>query len=143
MSHPPQTPRDVPAGFMPLDLGTGYGALFGSMYRRAGESEFILGFYAERHHMNNFESCHGGAIAFVADMQLAAVKSLTGNGEGHYPTKQLTVDYIAPIKLGDWTEMKVELVRMTRKSIYTHGVISVDDKSVVRTTAIYHVPHNQ
>lgn len=132
----------IPEGFEPLDLGGGYGKLFGNMYRKIEDKRSVLGFYADTHHMNNFDSCHGGAIAFVADMQLAAVKSLTETGEGHYPTKQLTVDYIAPIKLGKWVEMTVELVRSTKTSIYTHGVISSNNKCVARTTAIYHVPKN-
>lgn len=142
MSQHQSRPSTIPKGYEPLALGTGYGELFGGMYRSLAKDSFTLGFVAETRHLNNFATCHGGAIAFVADMQLAAVKSLTAQTEGHFPTKQLTVDFIAPIRQGDWVEMNVELVRQTRTSIYTHGTMTVSNKCVARTTAIYHVPQN-
>ncbi|MBR9909996.1 MAG: PaaI family thioesterase [Gammaproteobacteria bacterium] len=140
MSLIPTTTPALPQGFEPFNLGGGYSESFGNLYQKAEGKTRLLGFYALPQHLNHVGSCHGGALAFFADMQLVGIKSLTGNESGHFPTKQLCVDYIAPIKQGDWVEMKVELIRVTRKNVYTHAIISAAGRAVARSTAIYHVP---
>ena len=130
----------APEDFFPVELGEGFGDHFGCIYQKLHEQKYLLGFRVLKHHLNHTGFCHGGSIAMFADMQLMAVKHLTDHQQKHHPTKNLNIDYIAPINLDAWIEMEVELVRVTKTTIYTHSIMKVDGKVSVRCTAAYHIP---
>ena len=130
----------VPTGFEAINLGEGFGEHFGIIYSKLAGDKKILGFRILDYHLNHAGVCHGGAIALFADMQLENVKHLLKDIKSHHPTKNLNIDYIAPIHPNAWLEMEAELVRETRKTIYTHATMKVDDRVAVRTSACYHKP---
>jgi uncharacterized protein (TIGR00369 family) len=129
----------APDGFHSIKLGEGFGEPFGRMHIKSMPEGNVLGFRVLEHHINKAGFCHGGAIAFFADMQLAAVEQQVKTQQFHYPTKNLNIDYIAPVAADAWLEMSVQLVRETSSSRYTQAVMTVDGKVAVRTTANYHI----
>src|ERR1700741_1134206 len=92
----------VPEGFAPVDLGPGYSAAFGPVYRHRSESK--LGFRVARFHLNPVDACHGGAMACFPDMLVAAIDGGAGSRKGHTPPITMSVDFIAPPRLGSWVE---------------------------------------
>jgi uncharacterized protein (TIGR00369 family) len=129
----------APVGFHSIELGEGFGEHFGRMYIKTSPEGDVLGFRVLEHHLNKAGFCHGGAIAFFADMQLAAVEQQVKTHQFHHPTKNINIDFIAPVASGAWLEMSVQLVRETRSSLYTQAVMTVEGKVAVRTTANYHI----
>ncbi len=126
---------DVPDGFEPIDLGSGFNARFGTVYLHQGGGK--LGFRVASHHLNPVGSCHGGAMATFADMQIAAVSPGLGTKAGHMPTISLSVDYLAPARLDTWVEAVVTLVKLTRTLAFTQALITADGDPVARSTGIY------
>lgn len=126
---------DVPEGFEPIDLGSGFDARFGPVYMHKDGGR--LGFRVASHHLNPVGGCHGGAMATFADMQIAAVRPGLGTKAGHMPTISLSVDYLAPARLDTWVESTVTLVKITRTLAFTQALITADGDPVARSTGIY------
>lgn len=127
--------KAVPDGFEPFNLGPGFTEAFGPVYRHVSETK--LGFRVELRHMNPVDACHGGAMATFADMQIAVLKPGLGTQGGHLPTVSLSVDYLAPARLGAWVVADVMLVKTTRTLVFTQAMITVDGAVVARSSGIY------
>jgi uncharacterized protein (TIGR00369 family) len=127
---------DSPPGFeLYVDQADGFPGRFGPVWRDLAQQK--MGFRVTEDHMNHVGSCHGGAIAAFADYQIAAVRSGPGVGTEHLPTVSLTVDYLAPTRIGAWVEMDVTLVKATRTLVFTQALITADKAIVARSAAIY------
>jgi uncharacterized protein (TIGR00369 family) len=135
---PDATPIPVapaPEGYEPLDPGPGFGAFFGPMGLK--REPLRLGFRVASRHINLFGLCHGGALAMLADYQLAPLRR-AGLVDGPFaPTLSLNVDYLAAARLGDWVEAEATLVRATGRYVFTQAVLSNGAGPVARSTAIY------
>ncbi len=88
-------------------------------------------------HCNALGSMNGGAMATFLDGQAVVVSSLSPDGSDHTPTISLHVDFLAPPKAGDWLIAEVTLVKTTRTMIFTQAIVSVGDRVVARSHAIY------
>ena len=130
----------IPDGYFAVSLGEGFGDSFGNIYKKAIGEKYLLGFRVLAKHLNHTGACHGASIALFADMQLMAVKHQTPYVGQHMPTKNLNIDYIAPIGPNAWVEMDVDLVRMTRTTMFSQALMRVNGKVAVRATASYHIP---
>jgi acyl-coenzyme A thioesterase PaaI-like protein len=126
---------EVPKDFELADLGPGLPRIFGPVYRHARDPR--LAFLVCDHHLNPVNVCHGGILATFADMQIAVLKPGFGGGRGHYPTINLSVDYLAPAPLGCWVEAEVALIKKTGRLVFTQALLTVNGGVVARSTAIY------
>lgn len=88
-------------------------------------------------HCNAHGSMHGGALATLADAQAYAVRDYSGAIDDHTPTVSLSVDYLAPVAVGDWLLVDVTLLKTTRTLLFTQGIMSVGDRVVARSNIIY------
>ena len=96
-----------------------------------------LGFRVASRHINLFGFCHGGALATLADYQIAPLRR-TGVVTGPFaPTLSLNIDYLGPARLGDWIEAETTLSRATGRYLFTQALLSNSDGPVARSTAIY------
>jgi uncharacterized protein (TIGR00369 family) len=127
--------QDVPEGFDPVEPSPGFGTAFGLVY--AHRSDSGIGFRVAEHHLNPFGACHGGALATFADTQIIAVRGKVTTQADHTPTINLSVDYLAPARLGDWVEAEVMLAKRTSTMLFTQALLRVDGVLVARSTGIY------
>jgi uncharacterized protein (TIGR00369 family) len=125
----------IPPGFELIDVGPGFSATFGPVYIRRADT--TLGFRVTERHVNPVAMCHGGALATIIDMSIAAVRSGPGTAAGHLPTISMHVDYLAPSPLGAWVEAAVTLVKTTRTMIFTQTLVTADGTLVARAMGIY------
>ncbi|MCB1668171.1 MAG: PaaI family thioesterase [Porticoccaceae bacterium] len=132
--------RVVPDGFELVKLDNGFGDHFGPVYRKEVNSRYVFAFRVSPHQLNIAGMCHGGAIATFADIQIAAIKPFTDLAGKHLPTRNLNMDYIAPVPAEAWVEMEVDFVRITRGSVYMHSQITANGKVAARSSATYHIP---
>ena len=126
-----------PHGFHPLVLPGGYFEEFGPLYARLDEAVPVLGFRAGRQHMNPLGDCHGGVISAFADMQALGAQQVAGINDRYTPTVSLSVDYVAPTKLGAWVQMRVELLCATRSLLFSQATITADSRLIARSSAVY------
>lgn len=126
---------DIPEGFVPADLGPGFGAAFGPVF--LDRARMRMGFRVSERHANPIGGCHGGAMCTFADTQLMAIRAGVEEGRPHSSTISLSLDFLAPAALGAWVEAAVTLVRETRTMIFTQAIMTVDGEPVARSSAIY------
>ena len=129
----------IPVGFQLLDSAPGFDTHMGNIYIKYVGEKKVLGFRVRDHHLNIAGTCHGGVITYLADMQLLSFEAQINGENDHFPTKNLDVDFIAPVPPNAWIEIEADLVRETKGSLYSHAVMKVDGRIVVRTTACYHI----
>lgn len=122
-----------PAGFKPLDNATEAERFNGPFF--IDEDRAVIGFRARARHMNAAGTCHGGILAVFADMQGYAIA--VGNFSGAAPTITLGIDFLAPVREGDWVEATPEVTRDTKSLTFFQGMMRVDGQPVARTNGIY------
>src|SRR5262249_34419261 len=53
------------------------------------------------------------------------------------PTVRLTLDFLSPVRQGDWVQGEIALVKLTERLAFTQTVLTVDGASPVRTSAMF------
>lgn len=130
MAAAPDTDRP-PAGFEPLANATEGEVFNGPFYIRGG----TLGFRCKRRHLNASGTCHGGLLAVFADMLGYGIG--VGTQSGAAPTVTLSIDFLAPVRLGDWVEATPEVTRDSRSLTFFQALMRVDGTAVARCNGIY------
>jgi acyl-coenzyme A thioesterase PaaI-like protein len=125
----------IPAGFEPVDVGSGYSATLGQIYLNRARPGLGLRIGAEQ--CNPVGGCHGGALATFADAQIIAIMEGSERRSEHHPTISLAIDYIAGACNGDWLESETVLDRQTRTLLFIRSLISANGNVVARCNAIY------
>lgn len=125
-----------PSGFTLLENRSEGEHYTGPYYQRETGSTFSLGFRVARRHLNRMENCHGGILATFADIQGTAICRQFGLPSGT-PTISLSLDFVAPVRLGAWVEATPELVKLTGRLIFFQAMITADDTVALRVSGIY------
>jgi len=83
---------------------------------------------------------HGGMMTMIADL----VGTMGGGAlvglRKFLPTVNLTCDFVAPARIGDWVEGRPELVRQTRSLLFTNIYLTVGEEKILRASAIAKIP---
>ncbi len=56
------------------------------------------------------------------------------------PTVNITFDFVAPAKVGDWVEGRCEVVRATRSLLFSHIYLTVGEDKILRASSICKIP---
>ena len=130
-------PDAVPQGFAEVEIAAPFVRAFGPVHvRREGERVW-LGFLAQARHLNPKGLGHGGALATFADLQLAALMMSGRLARVQAPTISLSLDYLAPVRPGDWVEGEVKLVKRTGRLAFAETIFAVEGAPVVRSKGLF------
>ena len=131
--HPDDNP---PEGFVPTPQVAAPELYAGPYYERRVETGYQLGFRVADRHLNVAGDCHGGVLATFADLQGYPIKKAL-NLAVVSPTISLSLDYVAPVKLGAWVQTEPQLVRRTKRLLFFASLITADGEVALRTNGIY------
>ncbi len=130
---------DVPEGFVELPEGLGFTDVLRPVYRREGEFPAI-GMFVQPQHANLISICHGGVLMTLADVG-AAWGVNHARGEIHpAPTLNLSFDFIAAAREGDWIQAQADRVTVKRRVGFSSGVITSGDKVILRFSGTFYLP---
>jgi uncharacterized protein (TIGR00369 family) len=130
----------VPDGFVPLPEGLGFTDNLKPCFRRLQDEELRFGLVVQRQHANSMGICHGGALMTLADIAAASWANMARGVIAGAPTINLSMDFIAAAKQGQWIEAQLEGVTLKRLFGFSRGVI-VNSKGVVaRFNATFYFP---
>jgi uncharacterized protein (TIGR00369 family) len=139
-----EIPDDPPAGYEPLPMGTGFNLYLGPLYGKLIDGKLRLGMRIGKRHVNPHDTCHGGILASFADMQLYV--SQQQEPDLRYllmPTINMTLDYVAPVVLGNWLEGHTTLLRATKATLFQQTLAMVDGSPVFRSSCVYRITRHQ
>jgi uncharacterized protein (TIGR00369 family) len=130
-------PPAIPEGFRALNLPRNpFIEANGPLYGRLDGEAFVMGFLCEKKHCNPMMACHGGMIATLADMLLLLGTNIQTKLSQFLLTVSLDIDFVGPVKEGDWLEGRAEVLRAGKSIIFTEGHMTVAGATVARVNAI-------
>ncbi len=129
-----------PAGFVPMAFPGGFGSNQGQIFRHGEGADAVFGMRIAELHCSATGKCHGGWLATFMDQMLpiGARLALPDISGVFLLTVNLTLDYLAPVSVGDWVECRGTVLRQTKRMVFTQGLLSVDGTPVVRGSGIFH-----
>jgi uncharacterized protein (TIGR00369 family) len=130
--------EEVPEGFAPHWRKSGLTDPWEPLYsRRTGEAVYI-GLRAGPAHSNSRGFVHGGLISALADnaMGLSCGEAL---GHVRLVTVNLTVDFLAAAKQGQWLEIRPKVVRRGSTLCFATAEAFSDETLCARANAIFRV----
>ena len=130
-------PNAIPEGFRVLDLPRNpFMQANGPLYGKLDGDNFVMGFLCQEKHCNPMMVCHGGMVATLADMLLLIATNIQTKLGQFLLTVSLDVDFVGPVKVGDWLEGRAQVVRAGRSIIFTEGRMTVAGSTVARANAV-------
>ena len=138
-----------PADFHRVDFDRGrleptFNSHIGNLYVKRGakgtRDEFVMGFRVHQHMCNPAGGLHGGMMMTVADLVGTMGGGTLVGLRKFLPTVNMTFDFVAPAKVGDWVEGRAEVVRQTRSLLFTTIYLTVGEDKIVRASGIYKIP---
>lgn len=140
---------DPPSDFLKIDFARGrpeptFNTHIGNLYVKRGEKgtrdEFVMGFRVHQHMCNPAGGLHGGMMMTVADLVGAMGGGTLAGLRKFLPTVNMTFDFVAPAKVGDWVEGRCEIVRVTRSLLFSHIYLTVGAEKILRASSICKIP---
>lgn len=128
----------VPTGFRPVSGLCGpFIAEAAPLFGRLDGQTLELGFRVQRRHTNPLDCAHGGMLASLADMLIAASAMYREEGRGRVlPTVSLQLDFMAPAPLGAWVQGRAEVLRATGALVFVQAIVRADGEAVLRASGV-------
>lgn len=130
-------PDDPPAGFHPIAPRLGFHMMMGQFYGRMEEGSLVVAFRCSPRHMNNHGTCHGGMLASFADFSAYAVRLDAGLADTSIPTASLAVEYLRPVRQGDWVEARTLVTKRGRTLLFCKTTATVGETIVFTSSGIF------
>jgi acyl-coenzyme A thioesterase 13 len=130
-----------PDGFVALDDSHGpYHQLIGPVHRRETADGQVFGLYVEDRHRNQVGFAQGGLLASLVDFAVGrAVRVEAGGQDTQAVTVSLTLDFLSPVKIGDWLEAHTTIDRLGSNLAFADCALKVDVREVLRARAVFAV----
>ena len=132
---------DLPEGFTRVDVRSAFIIANGPLWMRTSDRRLQLGFRVEPRHANIAGTCHGGMVATFCDMlfTLTARAHSDELRDNFMSTINLHIDFIGAATLGAWVQGEAQILRVTGRMIFVHGLLRVNDAAIVQASAILKV----
>jgi uncharacterized protein (TIGR00369 family) len=141
MNHMAAPDAGVPQGFRLIAFeGVTFNSANGPFYIRREGEEIVMGFRVEQRHCNPAGILHGGMMMMVADMTAGFGTAIKSGIEKFMPTVNMTFDFVASGKVGDWVEGRCELLKVTRSLAFASVMLSTQDGPLLRASAVMKIP---
>ncbi|WP_018263846.1 PaaI family thioesterase [Methylobacterium sp. WSM2598] len=114
------------AGWERVDLSE-FMDLIGPIWQRPGGTGLLYGLLTAEKHRNRNGVVHGGVMATLLDMALGRT-SAQAQGGRKQATINLDVQFLAPVRAGEFLVAECRVVRATRAIMFMHGSLSVEDR---------------
>ena len=124
-------------GWKPMPA-EGYPAMIGPFLAKREATGWRYGFTVEARHLNLGGVTHGGMLMSFADDALGMT---VWEAAGRKPctTVQLSHQFIAPARLGDFVEGQAEVMRATRTLVFVRGMLSVGGRSILHADGVWKI----
>ena len=121
-----------------LQFPDSFSDVVGPYFWRMDGDRPLIGLGIKDIHVSPRGACHGAVLAAMADLQSLPGGYLAGRTDRMAATVSFTMDFMSPAKLGDWIEMRVDLLKVTRQFLFTQAILRTGDGTpVVRSSAVF------
>ncbi len=130
------TPKDIPAGFEPINSSNNFGSRNGPLFEKKNvDGTWVRGFVVSENHINQANVLHGGMLMTFADIVLA--RGVMDSFDPPFVTVRLTTDFISPALQGNWVEGKAQVTGEQNELVTVQGQFTTRGKIVGTATAVF------
>jgi len=126
-----------PEGYQPLDFPSPFLQFIGPVYVRLEPDGPRFGLRVEPRHANARGTAHGGLLMTLADIALGYATAITHDPPIPLITANLTADFASAARLGDWLEVKVDILRADGDTAFANAFICVGPKRLARVSGVF------
>jgi uncharacterized protein (TIGR00369 family) len=127
----------VPDGFIPFEDQGPFLERLGPVLILEGADELILGLLLEKRHTNHRGTVQGGVLSSFADFALGRAIEADAQDGRDRATVSLTVDFLKPVRPGDWVESRTRVERVGSTLSFADCALRVEEREVVRARAVW------
>lgn len=125
----------IPEGFTALEGLSGFLRNCGDFFLH--DERPIMAVRLQPHHLNYVRIAHGGFLATVADSAFGIVLRRQLRPPSVALTVNLNVDYIGPVREGEWLEAHVEVLKAGGTFINASCLLKVGERLVLRANGVF------
>jgi len=127
----------VPEGFERHTRHSGLTDPWQPIYARPSAKGVSLGIRASAAHANSRGLVHGGLITALADNAMGlSCGEHAGNTAG-LVTISLSVDFVGLAKVGQWVEIRPEVIRTGRSLCFASALVLADNSVCARASGVF------
>lgn len=110
------------------------------LYEKVTSDAVILGLWLREAHTNRRGLIHGGVIAALADKAMGhSCGQKMGGANTSLVTVNLSLDYIASAKIGQWLTVESDVIRTGKTLCFTQCLVKADGEVIARGNASFRV----
>lgn len=134
--------REIPEGFERMPAGLGFTDILQPLYRRVRGGRVALGMFVQDNHTNMLQICHGGVLMTLADVAAASAVNHAREKVAGAPTINLSFDFIAAARVGDWLQAEADRVTVKRRFGFSSGVVESGERIIMRFSGNFYLPEH-
>lgn len=127
----------VPPGWT-IRPGKNFNSFVGPFYEPENSNSLRAGFITDERHGNKRGVTHGGMIATAFDVALGNAAWTAAGGE-RCATVQLTIQYVRALKLHEFAEVSVEVIRATRSLVFLRGMMVAGGRMIAMADGVWKI----
>jgi len=132
----------IPEGFkLCRDDGT-FNNVMSPLYLKLTDGQPVIGLVVEKQHCNYSDIAHGGFLMTLMDFALASAVCSKLGKYTTTPTINMSMDFISAAKLGDWIQVDVVSIDVTRTLGFVTALIQGPHGHVARASGCFKLPTN-
>jgi uncharacterized protein (TIGR00369 family) len=130
---------NVPSGFERLHRGGPFMAGLGPLYCRQRDGAIVIALRIDARHTNMRGIAHGGMLATLADGALGIGLTLACEDKMSFVTVNLSTDFVAAARPGDWVEAHVDIQRIGKRMAFANCYLQVGEERILRASGVFAV----
>ena len=134
---PGESRQIVPPGWVVVP-GKAFNTHVGPFYQREDGDTSRCGFVTDERHGNKRDVTHGGMIATAFDIALGNA-SWAAAEHRRCATIKLAITYVGALRLHEFAEVEVEVIRATRSLVFVRGVMTAGGRLVATAEGVWKI----
>lgn len=130
----------IPEGFVRYAKDQSFNDAISPLYLKVEDDKATVGLRLEKKHCNFMGFCHGGVMMTLMDIALSGAICCELGKYTSTPTVNISFDFMAGAKEGDWIYGDIQSVKLTRTMGFANGMIMGPNGSVARASGCFKLP---
>jgi len=127
----------VPDGFERHTRRSGLTDPWQPIYARPSSRGVTLATRASAPHANSRGFVHGGLITALADNAMGLSCGQVVGNTASLVTVSLTIDFVGSAKVGEWLEIRSEVIKAGKSLCFASALVLADDSVCARASGVF------